>query len=315
MENITEQKKMFKIGVISGKGGVGKTTVSGSLSYLFDSQNHKIIAADCDVDAPNLGILFKTDEIYEVIVSKTTEKSLFLENICINCGKCIEEEFCAFHALKWDSEKLIPIVNDLACEGCGACKELCSEHAFEINAVDSGIVTHERSVYGFPLVWGETRLGATSSGKLISEIKEYISNISQNNDLKILIIDGPPGIGCTVIATVTDLNYVIVMVEPSSAALHDADRAIGVLNQMQRKFGIVINKADAWSEGYDMVKKYAKQIGIPIIGEIPVDNAIPYATVKGLPVVVDSPDSPASKALKSLYRFLIENVVADEYLE
>ena len=113
----------------------------------------------------------------------------------------------------------------------------------------------------------------------------------------------------------TDLNYVIVMVEPSSAALHDADRAIGVLNQIKRKFGIVVNKADAWPEGYEMVKEYAEQNGIPIIGEIPVDNAIPHATVKGLPVVVDSPDSPASGALKSIYKFLIENVVAEEFIQ
>ncbi|MHA1727271.1 MAG: P-loop NTPase [Promethearchaeota archaeon] len=310
--NKIDKQELFKIGIISGKGGVGKTTISGSLSVILNRHGYSIIAADCDVDAPNLGLLFKTEQITNQIKIKTTEKSFFSEQKCVHCKKCIDEDFCVFHALTWDLEKEIPVIDYLACEGCGACFELCPEKAFELKAVDSGMLTHETSIYGFPLVWGETELGASTSGKLVTEIKEYISNINGDNDSKILILDGPPGIGCPVIATVTDLDFVIVVIEPTSTALHDAERAISVLNQINREYGIVINKADAWEAGYKSVIEYADKNDIKIIGEIPVDNAIPNATVKGVPVFIDAPDSTAGKALKKIYEYLIQHVIPEK---
>ncbi len=304
----------FTIGIISGKGGVGKTSVSSSLGILFHELKKSIILADADVDAPNLGFLFKSGEILKQATVQTTEKSTFLPHKCVHCKKCITETFCNFHALEWDDENKIPVVDEIACEGCGACMELCSEHAFEINAIDSGSISHERTKYGFDLIWGETILGAQTSGKLVTEIKKIVSATLESDHLNLAVIDGPPGVGCPVIATVTDLDYVIVVVEPTSTALHDADRAIQMLRQLRRKHGIIINKADMWKEGYNEILKYARNHNIEILGEIPMDMAIPKSIVKGLPVYKFNKDCPASIALRSIVTKLSNTIFqgADE---
>ena len=304
-----EDGNLFKIGVISGKGGVGKTTVTGSLALLFKEHDHKIIASDCDVDAPNLGLLFKGGKKKDVVQMKTTEKSFFVPDKCISCKRCIDEHFCNFHSLSWNEEQSQPVVDELACEGCGACYELCPEKAFEIKGVNSGNVTYEWSPYEFPLVWGETKLGATTSGKLVTEIKKYVSKVAKEEDLNIVLIDGPPGIGCPVVATVSDLDYVVIVMEPTSTALHDGTRAIDVLTQLNRKFGIVINKADAWKKGNDAIKEFTEENGFTVIGEIPVDEAIPNATVKGVPVYHHDPNSKASDSLKKVYNYLVKEVI------
>ncbi len=303
------EKSVYKIGVISGKGGVGKTTISASLGVIFHELGTKMLVADCDVDAPNLGLLFKSGEILHQSTIQTTEKSKFLPDICIHCKKCITEEFCKFHSLSWDNEKQTPIVDSIACEGCGACKELCPEHAFEIHAIDSGTISHERTKYGFQIVWGETVLGAQTSGKLVTEIKKIVTSTLETENLQIALIDGPPGVGCPVIATVTDLGYVIVIVEPTSTALHDADRAIQMLQQLRRKHGIIINKADMWKEGYKAIIEYAKENSIEILGEIPMDMTIPKAIVKGLPVYIFNKDCPASIALHNIATKLTNKII------
>ncbi|MBD3351051.1 MAG: P-loop NTPase [Candidatus Lokiarchaeota archaeon] len=314
-QNITQkdQPDIFKIGVISGKGGVGKTTVSGSLAVLFKEHANKIIAADCDVDAPNLGLLFKGGKIINNFKVKTTEKAKFLPDLCIQCKRCVEEQFCNFSALGWNDDEDLPIVDDIACEGCGACRELCPQQAFEIIQVDSGLITHETSPAGFPLVWGETKLGATTSGKLVTEIKKYVDSIVDANERAIVLIDGPPGIGCPVVATVSDLDYTIIVIEPTSTALHDADRAIGVLKQLNINHGIVINKSDAWKRGYEEILHYADENNIKIIGEIPMDNKVPNATVKGQTVYEYDSSCQASKSLAKIYSYLLEKVVPKSF--
>ncbi|MBN2157684.1 MAG: ATP-binding protein [Candidatus Lokiarchaeota archaeon] len=306
----TKKRSTFQIGLISGKGGVGKTSISSSFGVIFHELGKKVLVADCDVDAPNLGLLFQSGEVLEQKTVQTTEKSLFLPELCIQCKRCVDEEFCKFNALSWDSSINMPVVDSIACEGCGACYELCPEHAFEIHAIDSGTISHERTKYGFDLVWGETRLGAQTSGKLVTEIKKIVNHTIEANNLELAIIDGPPGIGCPVIATVTDLDYVIVIVEPTSTALHDADRAIQMLNQLRRNYGIVINKADMWKSGYDIIVNYAKKHDIEILGEIPVDMTIPQAIVNGLPVYTFNPQSPSSKALKIITRNIVNHFLS-----
>lgn len=318
MESMTtkgEEHKVFKVGVISGKGGVGKTTVTGSLALLFKEHNRKIIGADCDVDAPNLGLIFKGGQKIDTVQIKTTEKAHLDVEKCISCKECVDEHYCNFHAISWDEVNNRPKLDDLACEGCGACYELCPEGAYSINAINSGYITYEKSNYGFPLIWGETTLGATTSGKLVTEIKKYIMKVAKKEELNLILIDGPPGIGCPVVATVSDLDYVIVVMEPTATALHDAMRAIEVLTQLNRDFGVVINKADAWEKGNNEIKKYSKQYKFDIIGEIPVDQAIPNATVKGIPVYDYDPDAEASNALKSIYQYLVDEIIPENFLK
>ncbi|HEY0089904.1 MAG TPA: P-loop NTPase, partial [Candidatus Lokiarchaeia archaeon] len=164
------------IGVISGKGGVGKTTFVAALSYLANSdKENSIIVLDCDVDAPKLALVLppKDQQIVKNQDIFTTLKAIFVKNKCVQCKKCAEEHFCEFNALQWNNEINYPLVNYLACEGCGACKILCPEHAFVIELVKSGEIIAYRTTYGFPLVYGRTRLGSSTSGKLVSNVKAY----------------------------------------------------------------------------------------------------------------------------------------------
>ena len=154
-----------KIAVISGKGGVGKTSLVASLTSIAhkDPQN-KIIVLDCDVDAPNLALILPPNSEEDIITQDTysTKKAQFLEEKCVQCKQCYDEHYCEFNALSWDGSNNIPIINYLACEGCGACKVLCPEDAFEINPVKSGEIISYEAAIGFPLIYGKTKLGSTN---------------------------------------------------------------------------------------------------------------------------------------------------------
>ncbi|MFX1443772.1 MAG: P-loop NTPase [Promethearchaeota archaeon] len=300
-----DQKK--SVGIISGKGGVGKTSLTASLANLTkDDVQIKSIVLDCDVDAPNLALILpaKSNDEIKTVDTFTTLKAEFLEEKCVNCKKCIDEHFCEFHALKWNDINEIPEVDYLSCEGCGACKVLCPEHAFQINTVKSGQIIYYQSQLGIPLVYGKTRIGSTTSGKLVSDVKEYTSGIEKFEESNLILIDGPPGIGCPVIATISGLDYVIAITEPTPSGLHDLNRAIEVVQQFKIPFGIVINKFDLKSPFQDQFKKFIDETGYNVLGRIPYDLAIPKAMSFAKTVIEYAPDSKASLAIKEIYKNL-----------
>ena len=295
------------VGVVSGKGGVGKTSITASLASLANNDcNTEVIVMDCDVDAPNLAIILPPED--ESTIEKrdtfTTRKAEFIENQCINCKQCIDDHFCEFNALRWDGQNSIPIIDYLKCEGCGACNVLCPEHAFEVHPVKSGEIISYKSNMGFPLIYGKTQLGSTTSGKLVSDVKEYSNNLKDFNKSNLILIDGPPGIGCPVIATISNLDYVITISEPTPSGLHDLMRVIEVINQFNIPFGLIINKSDLKSPFQDDFNNYIKDTGYKILGKIPFDLAIPKAMSFTKPVVNFAPESKASKSIKKIYKNL-----------
>lgn len=292
------------VGVVSGKGGVGKTSITASLASLAKKDSMmKVIVLDCDVDAPNLAIILPPDDESKVDKKDTftTLKSEFLEDLCNNCKQCVDDHFCEFNALHWDSQNSIPEIDFLKCEGCGACKVLCPMHAFKIVAVKSGEIISYRSKMGFPLIYGKTQLGSTTSGKLVSESKEHVKNLKEYNESNLIFIDGPPGIGCPVIATLSNLDYVITICEPTPSALHDLLRVIEVINQFNIPFGILINKSNLQSPFQKTFSKYMSDTNYEILGKIPFDLSIPKAMSFAEPVVQYAPDSEASLAIKEIY--------------
>lgn len=300
-------KDMKSVGIISGKGGVGKTSLTASLTSLANSDlDITPVIMDCDVDAPNLAIILpaENEDDIESKDTYTTLKATFLEEKCVHCKECIDEHFCEFHALDWDEEQEVPIIDKLACEGCGACKVLCPEHAFEINPVKSGEILSYETKVGPHLIYGRTVLGSTTSGKLVSETKEFAEKTVEDDKANLTIIDGPPGIGCPVIATVSGLDYVITICEPTPSGLHDVKRAIELVQQFNIPFGIVINKSDLKSPFQDKFKKFIEDTGYDVLGRIPFDLEIPQAMAHASPVIDYAPDSKASKAIKEIYKEL-----------
>ena len=292
------------IGILSGKGGVGKTSLVASLASLAGQDSEiKPVVIDCDVDAPNLSILLPSQSNEEIKTenSFSTLKAYFIEEKCVNCKNCIEDHYCEFNALQWDEINQVPILDYLLCEGCNACKVLCPEHSFEIQPVKSGEITYYRTKLEVPLIYGKTRLGSTTSGKLVTEVKQYAQKLEEFNDSNMVLIDGPPGIGCPVISTVSGLDYVITITEPTPSGLHDLIRVIEVIDQFKIKFGIIINKADINSPFQEKFNSYIKKTGYQVVGYINFDLSIPEAISFTKPVVDYKPNSDASLAIKAIY--------------
>jgi MinD superfamily P-loop ATPase len=295
------------LGIVSGKGGVGKTSITASLASLAKKDSKmEVIVLDCDVDAPNLAIILPPED--QSLIQKedtyTTRKAEFLEDQCINCRQCIDDHFCEFNALNWDDQNMIPIIDFLKCEGCGACKVLCSEKAFAINPVKSGEIISYSCKMGFPLIYGKTQLGSTTSGKLVSDVKEYVNNLKEIMESNLILIDGPPGIGCPVIATISNLDYIITVSEPTPSGLHDLKRVIEVIEHFGIPFGLIVNKSDLESPFKDEFKKYITDMGYKRLGEIPFDLSIPRAMSYAEAVVDFAPNSKASLSIKNIYNSL-----------
>ncbi len=296
-----------KVGIVSGKGGVGKTSLTASLASLAKKDSKiRVTVLDCDVDAPNLALILPPENKSTINKEDTyaTRKAAFLEEKCINCKQCIEEHFCEFNALKWDINNSVPIIDFLKCEGCGACKVLCLEDAFEISPVKSGEIISYKTNMGFFLTYGKTQLGSTTSGKLVSDVKEYLNNSPQINESNLILIDGPPGIGCPVIATVSNLDYVIAITEPTPSGLHDLLRVLDVIQHFGIQFGLIINKADLKSPFQEEFKKFISNTGYRKLGDIPFDLSIPKAMSFAEPVVDFAPNSKASISIKKIYENL-----------
>ncbi len=295
------------VGIVSGKGGVGKTTLTASLASLASKDNDFTpIILDCDVDAPNLSIILppESDIDPQTEDTYTTIKASFILDKCVHCKECIDDHYCEFNALTWDEEKETPNIDYLKCEGCGACKTLCPEHAFEIHPVKSGEIISYENKYGSLLIFGKTILGSTTSGKLVSEVKDFAKHSDNYQSSNLTIVDGPPGIGCPVIAMLTGLNYVIAITEPTPSGLHDLIRILELVDQFKIPFSIVVNKADLKSPFQKKFKKYIKDTKHKILGKIDFDYAIPEAMSYAEPVVEYAPDSKASISIKEIYRNL-----------
>ncbi len=309
-------KDLFNVAIISGKGGVGKTSITSSLAYNLATSGHPMVLVDGDVDAPNLAILFQppnnsndpnqnSDEIKEYQI-QTTEKARLQEDLCTHCRKCIDEEFCSFGALSWDENEALPVIDTVACEGCRACNLLCPTHAFEIYPVDSGTILEYKTEEGIHLISGETILGSQTSGKLVTELRKIAEKRAKTHDIPLLLLDGPPGIGCPVLAAITGMDYIILVTEPTSAALHDVERAITIIESFHIPFGMIINKKDMNLSMYHHMVTHFSSKNIEILGEIPLNEQWPYAIVQRQPISKYLKDSEILSIFASISEKLVE---------
>ncbi|MCD6484512.1 MAG: ATP-binding protein [Candidatus Odinarchaeota archaeon] len=289
-----------EIVIISAKGGVGKTTLTSSLAIAL-SKKIKLVVADTDVDAPNLGIVLGFKKTAEHPI-QASEKAFINWDRCTHCGKCVE--VCKEGALTMVNEKL-RFTYEL-CEGCGVCALVCPEKAIDIKRVNSGVIAVGTTEYDIPCVIGQLNIGESASGQLVTTAKRLAQMEAWKHKAELILIDGPPGSSCPTISSVTGSSYVILVTEPTPAALSDLKRAQGVAAHFKVPHGIVINKADL-VEGFKAeVYAYAKEMGIKILGEIPVDNNVPYAIANGKPIIVQNPESPASKEISKIADRLVE---------
>mgnify|MGYP001052398202 CR=1 FL=1 len=250
---------MKQIVFISGKGGTGKSTLVSSLSILVQDK----MLADCDVDAPNLHILVKGETLQKNDYIGAKE-AVIDPSLCVKCGVC--KETCRFDAIS-DKFEIIP----MKCEGCGACALVCPQEAIHLEEVKTGetyVSGTSRGTFSHALL----DIGAEGSGKLVTEVRKNINN--HKKDEEWLLIDGSPGIGCAVIASITGADAVVAVSEPTKSGRSDLERVLGVARHFGIPAFVCINKYDLNQEVTAEIEDFCRNEGIPVIGKIPFDPSI-----------------------------------------
>ena len=300
-------RKPREIVVASGKGGVGKTTVTASLSVFLSKNGHRIVAVDADVDAPNLSISLGGGKKRESREIRISHKAVLNVEKCVKCGKCVE--VCRYGAIFQFDKDENPFIVEILCEGCGACTLVCPVEAIKIEEKRTGELIIEDTKYGFPLVTGRLELGEHNSGHLVTSVKKIGHVEAEKTNANLLIVDGAPGIGCPVIASISGASYVIAVTEPTPAAKRDLERLISVVKHFNVPAGMVINKAEM-SELYrkELEEWVVNELKIPILGEIPVDYEVLKALTHMTPIIEYNPSSKAAKAIREICARIVEEI-------
>lgn len=278
--------------ILSGKGGTGKTTVTAALTAL----SRKCIVADCDVDAADLDILLKPiieqGEIY--IGGKKAEINL---SQCTKCGLC--EKYCRFNAIHNF------VVDQINCEGCGLCVLLCSEEAIEFKETISGKY-YSGSFNSSPFFSAKLSPGEGNSGKLVSEVKKRAGENIQNTILDWYFVDGPPGIGCPVNASLTGADLVIAVTEPTISGIYDLDRLLQLTERFKIDTALVINKYDINPKLTQRIESFSRLNHIKLLGKIPFDETVTMSLMQEK-IITDFPDSQATRAISNIWESIQEH--------
>jgi len=291
---------MKEIVILSGKGGVGKSSLVASIGVL-SAQKYKVVLSDTDVDAPNLHLVLgaKLRNSEDIAASS---KAFIDYDKCIGCMTC--KDVCKFSSIVGEDQ---PVIIPYSCEGCGACTITCPEDAIEINEVVNGQLNIFDAEHML-LVAGELHVGETSSGRLVDIVKKRARLEAEHAHAELILTDGPPGIGCPVIASVRGADYVVLVTEPTPAALSDLKRVVEVVKHFRTPLGIVLNRSDIHSESNRAIKQFAQDNGFSILTEIPYDKHMPMAVANAQPVISAYPSAPASLALGRLAAALYERI-------
>jgi MinD superfamily P-loop ATPase len=293
---------MREIVVLSGKGGVGKTSIAASLAVLF-ARESKVLLSDTDVDAPNLDLVLgaKLKGSEEIAASS---KAFVDYDKCIGCMRC--RKVCKFSSIIGTER---PIIIPYSCEGCGACTISCPEDAIEIKEVVNGQL-NMFDAGNMQIVAGALHIGESSSGRLVDIVKKRARQEAEHSHAEMIITDGPPGIGCPVIASVKGADYVVLVTEPTPAALNDLQRVVEVVSHFRTPLGIVLNRADIDPESNRAIKQFIQTNEFFLLAEIPHDKSMPLALANAQPLVSAYPSAPASLALSRLAKALKERMNA-----
>ena len=271
---------MKQLVVLSGKGGTGKTTVTAALAHLA-SFELPVVLADADVDAANLELVLAPTRQAETEFW-SGKLAQIDEGACIACGRCAE--VCRFDAIL-DGETYR--VDPLACEGCAACFYQCPADAIQMQEQRSGRWFRSDTRYG-PLFHAHLSAGQENSGKLVSTVKQQAALWAIDTDAPLLLIDGPPGIGCPVISASAGADLALLVVEPTVSGIHDLERVMATVVHFQVAAMVAINKADLNPARADEIAAYCAGQGVPVVGRIPYDTVVTEAMVQGEPVTAYS---------------------------
>jgi len=299
---------MKEIVVASGKGGTGKTSFVGCFAALAGDA----VVADCDVDAPDLHLLLSP------AVRRTEDFSggecAFVDaDACTGCGKC--EEACRFEAILTASAATDPgavrVVDPLSCEGCGVCAQVCPVSAIELRSVVNGQWFVSETRFG-PLVHARLGIAESNSGKLVALVREQARSVAEEAERDLILVDGSPGIGCPVIASLTGADLALLVTEPTRSGIHDLTRVAELCDGLGLPCAVCVNRWDLNPEITDEVEAWCQDRGHMTAGRVPYDETVTGAQIEGLSVVEHS-NGPAASAIIEVWNRVAKSVgIADE---
>jgi MinD superfamily P-loop ATPase len=280
--------------IISGKGGTGKTSITAALAECFPSK----VLADCDVDAADLFLVLKVTET-QIAEFQSGHVAEIDPEKCHHCGHCAT--LCRFEAIV--SSKKGYEVDARACEGCKVCVNACPHHAIEWKEAFCGLWKESQTTQG-TLFHASLYPGAENSGKLVSFVREKTRKKAVDEGIPLVLVDGPPGIGCPVIASVTGASIILVVTEPTPSGYHDLERVLVLAKHFQVPTYILINKADLETSYHKKMEDCAAKFGATVIGQLPYSPLFSKAQQKGQSVLTAFPTSPEAETLRSIAALL-----------
>ncbi len=302
---------MKQLVILSGKGGTGKTSITAAFAHLaFESKFlNGLVLADADVDAANLDLVLRPQKLeeYEFLSGAV---AVIDPQLCQGCGEC--QQVCRFDAVL-APEKSVDwaySVDPIACDGCAACVYACPVKAIEMQVQKAGYWYRSDSRFG-NLFHAQLSPGQENSGKLVTLVKQQARLYALDHDLQLVLVDGPPGIGCPVISAVSGADFGLIIAEPTLSGIHDMERALETTRHFRLPSLVVINKADIYPEGRDQIHRFCEENGIDLIGEIPFDDQVTKAMVQGEPVTVWNQNAAASQAILSIWKRVLDYILEE----
>ncbi len=292
---------MKQLVILSGKGGTGKTSLAAAFAHLAcdGSSPIRAVLADADVDAANLELVLRPRRLE---THDFTGGSLAIIDplLCRGCGDC--ERACRFDAILPGQ---VYRVDPIACEGCAACVYQCPEEAIRMEAQTAGQWYRSDSRYG-PLFHADLKPAQENSGKLVTLVKQRARLAALDGDYPLLIVDGPPGIGCPVISALSGADLALIVAEPTAAGLHDMLRIVETAAHFRIPTLVCVNKADIYPEGTRQIEAFCQERGLELVGNIPFDETVTQAMMNGEPVTAYNPGSPASQEITATWQKLVK---------
>jgi MinD superfamily P-loop ATPase len=285
----------MEIAIISGKGGTGKSSISAAFATL----NEKVVIADCDVDASNLYLLFNhLQEEQEIYVSG--HKAVIDYSQCTNCQVC--NDYCRFDAIITIDGKVT--ISDISCDGCFLCSRICPENAISMVPNNKSRL-YSGNFRNGKIVYGRLAPGEENSGRLVNIVREKAKYVLEEDEFEHIILDGPPGIGCPVISTITGVDKVIIVTEPTISGLSDMKRAIEIVNKFNIKPSVIINKCDLNSSMTTEIRNWCSKNSIYIAGILPFDSEVVEAMVQGKSITEYNVNNNISKKIREIWNNIL----------
>ncbi|MDI6768924.1 MAG: ATP-binding protein [Anaerolineales bacterium] len=300
---------MKQLVILSGKGGTGKTSVAAAFAHLAceGPSPLRAVLADADVDAANLELVLHPQRLETHDFTGGSVAVIDPER-CQGCEVC--EQVCHFDAILPPSPQSGSAaggegyaVDPIACDGCAACVYQCPEQAIRMEPQIAGCWYHSESRFGM-LFHANLYPAQENSGKLVTLVKQNARLCALDGDYPIIIVDGPPGIGCPVISAAAGASLALIVAEPTVAGIHDLERVLQTTIHFRIPALVVINKADIYPQGVVEIEAVCAELDVELIGQIPFDPTVTEAMLNGEPVTAYRAESPSSQALIAIWQIV-----------